>query len=363
MFLFLIASGLTLIFGVTRIVNFAHGSFYMLAAYATYSLVNVLPLGAASFYVGALLAALAVALAGGLFEVALLRRVYRAPELYQLLLTFALVLVVTDAVTFIWGADNKTGPEAPGLSGSVPLFGQLFPTYDLAMIAFGPLVALGLWLVFYRTRWGVLIRAATQDREMVVGTRRGPGAALHGRLRAGLVPGGARGGAAGAARATHHGDGHAVIVEAFVVVVIGGMGSVWGALLASLLVGVLNAFGILILPRISIVLIFVVMAAVLIVRPWGLLGRPEGPLRAAGGAADVGGAPTRRPPDRPRRAPGRPGRGARRPAHLLRVAPRGDARLRALRHEPASPDGDGRAWCPSATPPTSAWVPTARRSP
>ena len=157
---------------------------------------------------GALLAALAVALAGGLFEVALLRRVYRAPELYQLLLTFALVLVVTDAVSFIWGADNKTGPEAPGLGGSVTLFGQLFPTYDLAMIAFGPLVALGLWLVLLPHPLGRADsrrHAGPRDGRR---PRRGPGAALHGRVRARLVPGRARGGAAGAAGAAHHGDGH-----------------------------------------------------------------------------------------------------------------------------------------------------------
>src|SRR5215468_7458572 len=115
MFLFLIASGLSLIFGVTRFVNFAHGSFYMLAAYLTYSLTATLPAGSAAFYVAALL----VAGFGGLVEVLLLRRVYRAPELYQLLLTFALVLVVADAVRYLWGADNKTGPSAPGLGGSV----------------------------------------------------------------------------------------------------------------------------------------------------------------------------------------------------------------------------------------------------
>src|SRR5215468_6635903 len=224
MFLFLVASGLSLIFGVTRIVNFAHGSFYMLAAYLTYSLVGALHLGAASFYVGAFLAALFVAALGGLIEVLLLRRVYRAPELYQLLLTFALVLIVADAVRYIWGADNKTGPAAPGLGGSVAIAGQLFPSYDLAIIVFGPLVALALWVVFHRTRWGV---------------------------------------------------------------VIGGMGSVWGALLASLLIGVLDAYGVLVLPKASIVLMFVVMAVVLIVRPWGLLGRPEIQLRPAGvGVAD-----------------------------------------------------------------------------
>src|SRR5216110_1724201 len=139
MVLFLIASGLSLIFGVTRIVNFAHGSFYMLAAYLTYSLSALLPLGTGAFYAAALLAALLVAALGGLVEALLLRRVYRAPELYQLLLTFALVLIVADAVKFVWGSENLTGPAAPGLTGAVPVVGQLFPTYDLALIALGPL--------------------------------------------------------------------------------------------------------------------------------------------------------------------------------------------------------------------------------
>ena len=161
MFLFLVASGLTLIFGVTRIVNFAHGSFYMLAAYLTYALAAALPSGGAGFYLAILAAAVATGLVGGAVEVLLLRRVYRAPELYQLLLTFALVLVGADAIKYFWGADNKTGPSAPGLAGSLSIAGQLFPTYDLAMLGLGPLVALGLWALFYRTRWGMLFRAAT----------------------------------------------------------------------------------------------------------------------------------------------------------------------------------------------------------
>jgi branched-chain amino acid transport system permease protein len=293
MFLFLIASGLSLIFGVTRIVNFAHGSFYMLAAYLTYSLAATLPGGPAAFYLAALVAALAVAAVGGLVEVLLLRRVYRAPELYQLLLTFALVLITADLVRWIWGADNKTGPSAPGLAGSVPIAGQLFPSYDLAIIVFGPLVAFGLWLLFHRTRWGVLIRAATQDREMVAAlgvdqSRLFTSVFVLGSFLAGL------GGALQVPRlALTTVMDTSVIVEAFVVVVIGGMGSVWGALLASLLIGVLNAYGVLLLPKIAIVLIFVVMAVVLVVRPWGLLGRPEIQLRPPGGGA-VAERPSRR---------------------------------------------------------------------
>jgi branched-chain amino acid transport system permease protein len=284
MVLFLIASGLTLIFGVTRIVNFAHGSFYMLAAYLAYTLTSVLPLGPASFYVAVVAAALAVGVIGLGVEVLLLRRVYRAPELYQLLLTFALVLIVADVVRFVWGTENKTGPMAPGLAGSVPIAGQLFPTYDLVLIALGPLVAAVLWWLFYRTRWGILIRAATQDREMVAvlgvnQARLFTSVFVLGSVLAGL------GGALQVPRqALTNVMDTSIIVEAFVVVVIGGMGSVPGALLAAVVIGVIEAFGVLLLPRASLVMMFVVMAVVLIVRPWGLLGRPDVQQRGVAGA-------------------------------------------------------------------------------
>ncbi len=289
MVLFLIASGLSLIFGVTRIVNFAHGSFYMLAAYLTYSLASRLPLGGAAFYAAGLAAALIVGLLGLVVEMGLLRRVYRAPELYQLLLTFALVLVIADVVRWAWGTENLTGPTAPGLTGAVPIAGQLFPTYDLVLIALGPVVALALWALFYRTRYGILIRAATLDREMV---------AVLGVNEARLftsvfVLGSCLAGLAGALQVPRQALTNvmdtAIITEAFVVVVVGGMGSVFGALLSAILIGVIDAFGVLVLPRASLVLIFVVMAVILIVRPWGLLGRPgghEAPGTGAGLAAD-----------------------------------------------------------------------------
>jgi branched-chain amino acid transport system permease protein len=283
MVLFLISSGLTLIFGVTRIVNFAHGSFYMLAAYLAYTLTSALPLGPAAFYVAVVLAALAAGVVGFVVEVLLLRRVYRAPELYQLLLTFALVLVLADVVRFFWGTENKTGPTAPGLTGSVAIAGQLFPSYDLALIVLGPLVGAALWWLFYRTRWGVLIRAATQDREMV---------AVLGVDQARLftsvfVLGSALAGLGGALQVPRQALTNvmdtSIITEAFVVVVIGGMGSVPGALLAAILIGVIEAFGVLLLPRASLVTMFVVMAVVLVVRPWGLLGRPDVQQRGAAG--------------------------------------------------------------------------------
>jgi branched-chain amino acid transport system permease protein len=284
MVLFLIASGLTLIFGVTRVVNFAHGSLYMLAAYVTYTLATVLPLGAASFYVAVVLAAVSMGVVGLLIEVLLLRRVYRAPELYQLLLTFALVLVIADVVKLGWGSENKTGPTAPGLSGSVPIAGQLFPTYDLALIVAGPLVAFALWWLFYRTRWGVLIRAATQDREMVAAL----GVDQSRLFTAVFALGAALAGLGGALQVPRQAltvvMDTTIITEAFVVVVIGGMGSVPGALLAAVVIGVIQAFGVLVFPKASLAITFVVMAIVLIVRPWGLLGRPEAQGRGAGGA-------------------------------------------------------------------------------
>jgi branched-chain amino acid transport system permease protein len=288
MVLFLIASGLSLIFGVTRIVNFAHGSFYMLAAYLAYTLAAALPLGPASFYVAVALAAVVVGALGTAVEVGLLRRVYRAPELYQLLLTFALVLIVSDAVKLVWGSENKSGPGAPGLGGAVRVAGQLVPTYDLALIALGPCVAGALWWLFYRTRWGVLIRAATLDREMV---------ALLGVDQARLFTsvfalGSLLAGLAGALQLPRQAlttvMDAAIITEAFVVVVVGGMGSVPGALLAAVVIGVIDAFGVLVMPRASLVLTFVVMAVVLVVRPWGLLGRPETQGRSAGGAVAAG---------------------------------------------------------------------------
>ena len=204
----------------------------------------------------------------------LLRRIYRAPELFQLLATFGVVLMVQDAALHIWGPDDLSLPRPPWMRAFVTVAGQRFPTYDLYLIAIGPLVLGLLWLLLYRTRWGRLVRAATQDREMV--------ATLGVDQRLLFTAVFALGsGLAGLAGALALPDGSAnlgidlsVVTEAFVVVVVGGMGSVAGAYLASLLIAVLQAAGIVLLPKITLVLVFLVMAAVLAVRPNGLLGRP-----------------------------------------------------------------------------------------
>ena len=300
--LFLVAAGLSLIFGVTRIVNFAHGSFFMLGVYIAYTLVDRLGAGL-GFWPALVLAALAVGAIGALVEVVLLRRIYRAPELFQLLATFALVLVIKDAALWLWGPEDLLGPRAPGLSGSVDILGRRFPSYDLLLIVVGPAVLGALWLLLTRTRWGTLVRAATQDREMVgaLGVNQAwlfTSVFALGAMLAGL------GGALQLPRepASLQLD-MLTIGDAFVVVVVGGMGSIPGAFVAALLIaeikaicvgiGTVNWFGVdFNFSKLTLVAEFLVMAVVLVWRPWGLLGRPqaatrntaavEPPLRAAG---------------------------------------------------------------------------------
>lgn len=273
--LFLPAAGLSIIFGVARVVNFAHGALYMLGAYIAYSLTETLS-GAFGFWGGIVLAAAIVALLGALLEAGLLRRIYNAPELFQLLGTFGVTLVVEDAVIWIWGPSDLLGRRAPGFRGATTLFGQQIPTYDLFLICLGPLVLASLWLLFRKTRWGILVRAATQDRDMAAALGINQKWLFTSVFALGSFLA-ALGGALQIPRdAVSHTMDLAIIVEVFVVVVIGGLGSILGAFIAAVIVSELNAFGILIFPKISLVLVFLVMAAVLVVRPYGLLGLPKG---------------------------------------------------------------------------------------
>ena len=281
--LFLVASGLSIIFGVTRVVNFAHGAFYMLGAYIGYTLTDRLS-GAFGFWTAIVLAALCVAAIGTLIEMLLLRRIYDAPVLFQLLATFGVTLVVEDLVLLIWGPGELLGPRAPGFKGAIDLFGHPFPTYDLLLIALAPLVLAFIWLVFHRTNWGVLVRAATLDREMVAALGVNQKWLFTSVFALGVFLAGLGGALELPREAANHTMDVQVITEALVVVVIGGLGSVMGTFLAAIIVSELNAFGILVFPKISIVLVFLVMAIVLIVRPWGLLGRAEAAARSAGGA-------------------------------------------------------------------------------
>ena len=164
--LFLVACGLSLIFGVTRIVNFAHGSLYMLGAYIGYTLMQVLP-GAFGFWGSILLAGVIVGIIGVLIEMLVLRPVYKAPELFQLVATFGVILVIQDIALIVFGPEDLLGPRAPGLRGVIRVLGEPIPKYDIALLVITPIVALTLWYLITQTRVGVLVRAATQDREMV----------------------------------------------------------------------------------------------------------------------------------------------------------------------------------------------------
>lgn len=283
--LFIIASGLTLVFGVTRIVNFAHGSFYMLGAYIAVTVVPWLlefDRSPALFFTGVVISAIAVGVLGVLMELLLLRRLYKVPELFQLLATFGVVLMVQDAVLKIWGPVDIPGPRAPGLRHGVEILGQRFPAYELFLIVIGPAVLGLLWLLMHRTRFGILIRAATRDREMVGALGVNQAMLFTGTLFLGAALAGL-GGALQIPRVSASSQMDlSIITEAFVVTVIGGMGSVPGAFLAAVLIGQLQAFGVLVFPKITLVLVFLLMAVVLVVKPWGLLGRPEA---AAGRAA------------------------------------------------------------------------------
>jgi len=275
MFLFLVSVGMSLIFGVTRIINLAHGSFYMVGAYFMVTLIELLPGNPVSFWVALLLAPIGVAILGGVIEIALLRRVYRRDQMMQLILTFGLILVIGTLVLLVWGPDNKSVARPEALAGSVRILGQPFPSYYLLVLGLSPLIAVGLWLVFYRTRWGMLVRAATVDREML-GALGVDVAKLYTQVFVfGSWLAGLGGALAAPTVAVALGMDADVLINAFVVVVIGGLGSFAGSLISALLVGELQSFGILIFPAVSIVLLFAIMAVVLIVRPWGLLGEPE----------------------------------------------------------------------------------------
>ncbi|NYT67054.1 ABC transporter permease [Pusillimonas noertemannii] len=283
--LFLVAAGLSLIFGVTRIVNFAHGSFYMVGIYVAYSLVLTFE-DSLGFWPAILLAAIVVGLLGALIEMLLLRRIYHAPELFQLLATFAIALVLRDVVLWYWGPEELLGPRAPGLEGAIEILGRQFPTYDLFLIAAGPVVLGLLWLLLTRTHWGTLVRAATQDRGMVsaLGVNQAWLFTAVFALGAFLA---ALGGALQLPRepANLEMDIH-IIGAAFVIVVVGGMGSIPGAYVAALLIaqlkaicvwlGVVEILGVSVsFTKLTLVVEFLVMAVVLILRPWGLFGRPQ----------------------------------------------------------------------------------------
>jgi branched-subunit amino acid ABC-type transport system permease component len=274
MFLFLIASGLSLVFGVMRVINFAHGSFYMIGAYLAWQMVEWLHPSGEAFWPAALFAALGVGALGAVVERLFFRSLYGREELYQLLFTYGLVLILGDAAKFIWGTGQLSVSTPPVLAGSVQIFGTTQPLYTLFIVAIGPAIAFGGWLALNRTGVGRMVRAAQMDREMLGALGANVGTLYTGMFVVSAFLAGLSGALVTPVQGIVPGMDVLIIVQAFIVVVIGGMGSLWGTFWGSVIYGEVLSFGILIFPGFSLFSVFALMAVILIIRPWGLFGRP-----------------------------------------------------------------------------------------
>lgn len=272
MLLFLVASGLTLVFGVLRVANFAHGSLYMIAAFVCYSVTLRLGSGNVGFLAAVLITPIVIAALGAMIEVLLLRRIITRAHHYQLILTYGLTLIFADLVRLIWGSEFRSVPRPPMLNGAVEILGRPFPTYYVAIILIGFVIALALWIALNHTRFGKTVKAIVNDREMVealginvpaVCTAVFVGSAWLAGLGGALV-------APVGSVAVQMDIG--IIVEAFAVVIIGGVGDIRGALIGAILIGILHSLGILIAPRMAIAFTFIALCLVLLIRPNGIMG-------------------------------------------------------------------------------------------
>ena len=268
--LFLLSVGLTLIFGMLDVVNLAHGSFYMLGAYAGLTAIGL----SGSFWLALLAAPLAVGLVGALMERAVLRPLYRRPPLDQVLLTFGFIYLFEDLVKWGWGGRIRSIAPPDLLAGSVSLFGAVIPSYRLFVIVFGLVVAVALWLLIERTRLGAIIRAGVFDAEMTAGMGIAIDRVFTGVFAFGAALGGLSGVIAGPIQSASPPMGATILIPALIVVVVGGLGSLKGSLVGSLIIGQAETFGKVWLPGASMMMIYLVMALVVLLRPQGLFGRP-----------------------------------------------------------------------------------------
>jgi branched-chain amino acid transport system permease protein len=268
MLLFLVASGLTLVFGMMGILNIAHAAFYMLGAYVAYTTVQA----TGSFWLSLLVAPLVVGLLGAAVERWLLRRTHAFGHAYELLLTFGLFFMISEAVRWIWGSNPLQVPTPAGLTGSVPFMGSQYPVYRLFILAVSSAICLGMALVLLRTRIGIIIRSAVSDAAMVGALGIDTPLVSTAVFAAGSALAGVAGAIAAPFLQVDLSMGATILVDTFVVIVIGGFGSLLGALLASLMIGELQSFGILWFPEFALVFQFLLMAVVLILRPQGLFG-------------------------------------------------------------------------------------------
>ena len=278
--LFLIAAGLSLIYGVMRIVNLAHGTLYALGAYVSAWVVGGAVGHAASGTLGLAglllllpVGAVAIAVVGAVIEPTLLRPLYRRPEEYHLLITFGLLMILEDAMKFLFGGTPLTAGSIMDQMGSIPIGRLLYPTYNLFVIAIGLIAALGLWWFIYRTKFGVILRATSQDRRMAAALGINVSRVYVQAFAIGCFMAGLGGAVVVPAQAAVLGMGIEALILAFVVVVIGGLGSLEGALVGALIVSLVRTAGIQFFPEIELAVLYLIATAVLLIRPTGLFGR------------------------------------------------------------------------------------------
>ena len=269
--LFIVSSGLSLVLGVLRIPNIAHGSLYMIGAFMTYTVAAACGAGSSGFWIALIVAPLAVALIGLVVERGLLCRLYDREHLMLLLFTFAFTLVFGDLVKAIWGADYRSLTPPACLQGSFDIRGLPFPRYNLFLLIIGPVVALGLWLLTTKTRIGKMARAAAVDREMVGAVGINVSYVFAVVFVIGCYLAGLGGALVAPTQNITQGMDHSIIIEAFLIVIIGGLGNIWGALLGALIFGLTDAIGILIWPQFAIVFPYMAVVVVLLFRPSGIL--------------------------------------------------------------------------------------------
>jgi len=275
MVVFIIAVGLSLIFGTLKVLNMAHGSIYMLGAFLCYWITASFGDVPGIFWWSLLFAPLGAALFGAVVEVLLLRRIYGLDMMYQWILTFGLILFIGDLCRLIWGVDYyMVSPPWP-FDGPVQIFGVYFPAYNLFVMVLGPFILLGLGALLKFTTLGRIIRAATFNSEMVEALGVNVPLSFTLVFSLGCWLAGLGGALVAPMTAVSLGMDAAVIIDCFIIVVIGGLGSTLGAFIGSIIFGLSYALGILAFPKLAIGIGFIIMAVILIFRPWGLLGKPE----------------------------------------------------------------------------------------
>jgi len=268
--LFIVASGLSLVLGVLRIPNLAHGSFYMIGAFLTYSVATVVG-GKAGFWVALVAAPVGVALISLVIERGLFRHLYDREHLMLLLFTFSFTLVFGDIVKIIWGSDFRSISVPAVFQGSLSIFGLPLPRYNVFLLIIGPLVALGLWVLTQKTKIGKIARAAAVDREMVGAVGINVSLVFSAVFVIGCFLAGLGGALVAPTQNITQGMDHSIIMEAFLIVIVGGLGNIWGALLGALIFGLTDAVGILLWPQFAIVFPYAVVVIILMIRPKGLL--------------------------------------------------------------------------------------------